>query len=255
MRGVVLLSIIAAVTAQTCSVENSAKRDCGFAGINSDSCLAKGCCWSPAEANSATPWCFYKGTNSNSGYALTTVKPTSTGYSGTLSKLASESTPFGEDIKELKLDVYFQANDVLRVKITDSAKTRWEIPQSLISREETPSIEFDAADLNYSFEFTSSPFSFEVKRKSDGVSIFKSANSLVFKDQYIELATAVSPSATTFGLGESARLHHALQAGHTYTLWAGDVAALGKDINLYSSFPFYLQVEAGSAHGALLLNR
>jgi alpha-glucosidase (family GH31 glycosyl hydrolase) len=37
-------------------------------------------------------------------------------------------------------------------------------------------------------------------------------------------------------------------------MWAADIAALSFDKNLYGSFPFYLQMVNGLAHGAMLMN-
>jgi alpha-D-xyloside xylohydrolase len=44
---------------ETCSLSDSDKKDCGYAGITSNECTTKGCCWSPAGENSVAPWCFY----------------------------------------------------------------------------------------------------------------------------------------------------------------------------------------------------
>lgn len=43
----------------TCSLADSDKKDCGYAGITSSECTNKGCCWTPAGDNSVAPWCFY----------------------------------------------------------------------------------------------------------------------------------------------------------------------------------------------------
>ena len=43
-----------------CSVAESARRDCGFVGINQSKCVKKGCCWQPCQGCGAgVPWCFY----------------------------------------------------------------------------------------------------------------------------------------------------------------------------------------------------
>jgi hypothetical protein len=41
-------SMATALTSDTCTVSNTDKKDCGFAGITSNECSNKGCCWSPA---------------------------------------------------------------------------------------------------------------------------------------------------------------------------------------------------------------
>ncbi len=94
-----------------------------------------------------------------------------------------------------------------------------------------------------------------MKRVSDQVPVFQFDSSFVFTDQYIEFTTATNENSKTFGLGESSRLNHALKTDQTYTFWAIDLASLVKDKNLYSSFPYYLQMLDGKAHGALLMNR
>eukprot|EP00897_Mesotaenium_endlicherianum_P002406 jgi/Mesen1/2193/ME000152S01281 len=86
---------------------------------------------------------------------------------------------------------------------------------------------------------------------------------MVFKDQYLEVSTAVAPGASLFGLGESTRTGTLkLIPGSTYTLWAADTPSAATGVNLYGAHPFYMQVsgggagggEVGSSHGVLLLN-
>ncbi|KAI8816692.1 Six-hairpin glycosidase-like protein [Fimicolochytrium jonesii] len=43
---------------KSCNLQDAAKKDCGYAGINESQCVAKGCCWKPSTPNSKTPWCF-----------------------------------------------------------------------------------------------------------------------------------------------------------------------------------------------------
>lgn len=178
------------------------------------------------------------------------MKDTPTGVVGTLTLAGEPSTTFGADIEQLSFEVIYEANSYVRLRITDPVSSRWEIPANVVSR---PSAASRAVAAQYIFEYTASPFSFEVTRKSDGASIFKSG-SFVFKDQYIELSTTFDEKSSTFGLGESARLNHALTPGSTFTLWARDEPAAVKNVNLYGSFPYYLQMLNGRAHGAMLFN-
>lgn len=161
------------------------------------------------------------------------------------------NTVYGDSIKNLKLDVVYEANDYVRVKITDADNTRWEVPESLVNR---PSATTKATAPEYTLEYTETPFSFEVFRKSDAASIFKFSSEFMFKDQYIEFSSLFDADAKTFGIGESTRTHHALNPGSTFTLWARDEPAAVLDTNLYGSFPYYLQLLNGKAHGAMLMN-
>lgn len=235
----------------TCAVNDADRVDCGYAGITSDQCQSKGCCWSPAGENSAAPWCFYDGVAQTTQYSLSGMKATATGFEGTLNLIGNGDSVYGESIKTLKLQVLFESESYARIKITDPANERWEVPQSIVPR---PTVSKQPASLNYEFKYTANPFSFEIVRKSDGVTVYKFSDSLKFKDQYIELTSEFDSNAKTFGIGESTRTNHALTAGSTYTLWARDEPAAVMGVNLYGSLPYYVQMLNGKASGAMLFN-
>jgi hypothetical protein len=274
----VVATAVSLAYGQNCLLNDDEKKDCGFAGIDSTACVAKGCCWSPAGQNSATPWCFY-GSSDTSTYELESIGETAYGFSGVLVHTNTKGNKFhkygvNEDITRLKMDVFMQSDSTIRVRIDDASTSanRWQVPTSVIPRADST---LASETQDYAISFSTMPFAFEITRKSDGASLFKSSENLVFMDQYIVLSTTIDQSAKTFGLGvsylrqqylriivkichysqESARTSHALKSGQTYTLWAADVASYGKDINLYSSHPFYLQMVNNAAHGVLLLNR
>lgn len=117
------------------------------------------------------------------------------------------------------------------------------------------------------FSYTSNPFGFAITRRSNGEVLFNSTpgtskdtipsfNNLVFKDQYIELSTQLPPDSAIFGLGESTRSAGLrLAKGHTYTLWAAFIGSYNEDIDLYGSYPFYMDVrKQGLVHGVQLVN-
>jgi alpha-glucosidase (family GH31 glycosyl hydrolase) len=233
-----------------CAVSDSDKIDCGFAGIDQNGCESNGCCWSPAGENSDTPWCYNQAATPSLGYELNSLTETLYGYEGSLSLIGKGTSTYGADIPNLKLQVYFESEDIFHMKITDSNKERYEIPHSIIPRSVT---KIKPLSMNYKFSFTSSPFTFKVTRNSDGVDVFSNDSPIIFKDQYIELSTTIKSNAKTYGIGESTRLNQALNNG-VYTLWAADIPAAVFDVNLYGSFPYYVQMVDGSAHGAMLLN-
>ena len=249
------------VSSTSCGVDNSMKADCGYFGIQESDCLSKGCCWYAVNDGGKTPWCFYGTQSTDLGYSLSDMKETPTGYVGILSLIGSGSTTYGEDIKQLTLEVVFETVDIVRVKITDSHVKRWEVPETIISRPHATKRPDNGNDddsssvtLNYKFAYTESPFTFEVIRIKDNRSLFKLDSTLIYKNQYLEVTTAIDQDAYTYGLGESTRLNQALASDRTYTLWAADIAALGFNQNLYGSFPYYIQMVHGTAHGAMLMN-
>jgi alpha-D-xyloside xylohydrolase len=188
-------------------------------------------------------------------YTLTSIQSSPSGIIGNLKLTGEPSDKYGPDIETLKLEVYLGNENYVRVKISDPSSQRWEVPNTIVDRTVSDESEAKASTSSlYYFSYSKSPFTFTVTRQSDGATLFKSSEELVFKDQYITLGTSVSPTAKTFGLGESTRLEHSLVPGNTYTLWAADIGAQSFYSNLYGSFPYYLQLLDGQAHGALFMN-
>lgn len=143
------------------------------------------------------------------------------------------------------------------------------MPHTLIPRQKIDSKLKDAKIHELAVSYTRKPFGFAVTRISTGDVLFNSTppmtsaandellfNSLVFKDQYLEISTQLPAGASLYGLGESTRPDGLkLKTNHTYTLWATDIGSINLDMDLYGSYPFYLDVrEGGLSHGVLLLN-
>lgn len=163
----------------------------------------------------------------------------------------------------------------LRVHITDAEKQRWEVPYNLLPREKPPPALDRGRKLEASeyagkeliFAYTSDPFSFSVKRRSNGQILFDSRaeasdpySGLVFKDQYLEISTKLPKSGALYGLGENTQPHGIkLHPDDPYTLYTTDVSAINLNTDLYGSHPVYMDVRndgggEASAHAVLLLN-
>jgi len=156
------------------------------------------------------------------------------------------------------------------VTIKDAARSRWEIPESLVPRPGVTEACADAADASGALprcEYTvevdadaNAPFALRVKRSGAGASAAPLLDTtrfpLVFRDEYIQLGTSLPRTSTLYGLGESTRSAGLrLVAGTLYTLWARDTAAAVSDQNLYAARPFYVEVRAdGTSHGVLYLS-
>jgi len=61
-----LALVVAVIAAQSCTLSDAQKRDCGYIGINQQQCEGKGCCWKPAgnEQRNDVPWCYYSASTS-----------------------------------------------------------------------------------------------------------------------------------------------------------------------------------------------
>jgi alpha-D-xyloside xylohydrolase len=167
----------------------------------------------------------------------------------------------------------------LRVHITDAKNKRWEVPYNLLPRQQPPPLkpnikrfrknslsvsEYSSSELVFSY--TSDPFSFKVKRKSNGDTLFDTNSNdsdpfspLVFKDQYLEISTKLPKNASLYGLGENTQPNgFKLHPNDPYTLYTTDISAVNLNSDLYGSHPVYMDLrnEGGKpyAHGVLLLN-
>ncbi|TMW62649.1 hypothetical protein Poli38472_005267 [Pythium oligandrum] len=170
---------------------------------------------------------------------------------------------YGASIKELTVDVSQSGENAVRVKIADKNAKRWEVPRDLYTKGDLGKAgtaqwggSFTGSGSNLDFSYTEKPFTFKVTRKSDGYVLFDTSKlSLVLKDQYLQISTAVKSDLSIFGLGESTRDSLKINPGDKHTLWARDQFSNERINNVYGSHPFYLGLnDKGKAHGVLLLN-
>ncbi|XP_020208340.1 alpha-xylosidase 1 [Cajanus cajan] len=213
------------------------------------------------------------------GYRLVSIEETPDGGLIGILQVKQKTKIYGPDIPLLRFYVKHEAENRLRVHITDAQKQRWEVPYNLLPREQPPPLsqsigkfrknpitvsEYSGSELLFSY--TPDPFSFSVKRKSNGETLFDSSSgdsdpfsSLVFKDQYLEISTKLPKDASLYGLGENTQPHGIkLYPNDPYTLYTTDISAINLNADLYGSHPVYMDLRnAGgkaSAHAVLLLN-
>lgn len=205
------------------------------------------------------------------GYRLVSIEESTNGGGliGYLQVKQSTST-YGPDIPHLRLFVKHETQDRLRVHITDAEEQRWEVPYDLLPRDQPPppgakasSSPFTASEYaggDLIFSFTSDPFTFAVRRKSNGQTLFDSSyGTMVFKDQYLEISTHLPKTAALYGLGENTQPGGIrLRPNDPYTLYTTDISAINLNTDLYGSHPVYMDLrnEGGeaTAHAVLLLN-
>ncbi|XP_068655456.1 probable alpha-glucosidase Os06g0675700 [Aristolochia californica] len=222
------------------------------------------------------------------GYDLRSVEVHDSGKSLTADlRLIQPTATYGPDVPRLQLYASFETKERLRVKISDADHQRWEVPEDIIPRtvaaprkldwrdwrfltanqnvspKKAYTLSVPGSDLSLTLRATS-PFGFYVSRLSTGETLFDtspeksgSGASLVFKDQYLEISTALpADRASLYGLGEHTKKTLRLAHNETLTMWTADTASFNLDLNLYGSHPFYIDVRApsGDTHGVLLLN-
>ncbi|KAI8971501.1 alpha glucosidase [Mycotypha africana] len=197
----------------------------------------------------------YALSTSASGYKVDgKVKSTDAGLQIPLSLISDKKDGinlYGNTIENLVVDVDYETEERLHIKISDKEKKQYTVPDSPLGIER-PNVVHRAEKANYDFQYTAKPFSFRVVRKSDKAVIFDTSNMpFVFEDQYLELSTKLPDDANIYGLGEVTAPFR--RTTNITTIWARDNA---DDFyrNIYGSHPYYSEIRDGKAHGVLLMN-
>lgn len=213
------------------------------------------------------------------GYRLVYIEEIPDGGFVAFLQVKKRNIIYGPDIPNLRLFVKHETEGRLRVHIADADKPRWEVPYNLLPRENTPPLklpkgksrkipisESKFSGNEFIFSYTADPFTFAVKRKSSGQTLFDTSasnsdpySSLVFKDQYLEISTKLPIDASLYGLGENTQPHGIkLYPNDPYTLYTTDISAINLNQDLYGSHPVYMDLRnvggRPSAHAVLLLN-
>lgn len=196
---------------------------------------------------SLSPDCYFSSAN---GYKLTGYDDTELGIDYNLTWKGT--APFGNVIKNAIFRVEMREEYILRFKLFDADKERYEVPIKLdISNDR-------AHNPIYELKVVSDdPFYFQVIRTSTKKVIWDtSVGGMTFEDQFLQIATRL-PSTNVYGFGENVHgsLRHDLN-WKTWPMFARDQPTGDQNFqNHYGVHPFYICMEErGYAHGVLLMN-
>ncbi|KAJ2970724.1 hypothetical protein NQ176_g8046 [Zarea fungicola] len=186
------------------------------------------------------------------GYKASNVKTSNNGLTAQLSLAGKACNVYGNDLKDLILEVTYENDNRLHVKIQDAGNQVYQVPASVFPR---PSDKSAASSNKLKFSYKANPFSFTVARRDTGEVLFDtSAASLVFETQYLRLRTALPNDPYLYGLGEHSDPFRLNTTNYIRTLWNQDAYTIPNGANLYGDHPFYLEQRAHGAHGVFLLN-
>lgn len=156
------------------------------------------------------------------GYTASNVQNTTTGFTADLSLGGDACNVYGNEVEQLTLTVEYQASDRLHVGIQPryigpENETWFILPEAIVPKP-APSSDGDTSpdSSNFELSWTNDPtFSFTVKRKSSGDTLFTTEGSkIVYEDQFIEFVSPLPENYNLYGLGE---VMHGFRLGNNLT--------------------------------------
>ncbi|KAL2860148.1 glycosyl hydrolases family 31-domain-containing protein [Aspergillus pseudodeflectus] len=188
------------------------------------------------------------------GYKATKHWETKSGFYAHLSLSGPACNVYGTDLPDLKLEVEYQTDSRLHVKILDTNNTVYQVPDSVFPR---PGFGqwCSPKHSKLKFHFNADPFSFSVSRTDTGEILFDTTGSqLVFESQYVYLRTQLPLNPHLYGLGEHSDAFMLNTTNYTRTIYTRDAYGTPQGENLYGAHPIYFDHRGNATHGVFLLN-
>ncbi|KAM0551272.1 hypothetical protein ACHAPJ_008617 [Fusarium lateritium] len=188
------------------------------------------------------------------GYKATKHWQTRDGFYADLALAGKACDVFGVDLPKLKLEVEYQTEDRLHVKILDTNNTVYQVPDDIFPR---PGYGQWSSPKNskLKFNFKANPFSFSVTRRDTGEVLFDTSGSkLVFENQYVYIKTKLPQRPHLYGLGEHSDPFMLNATNYTRTIYTRDAYGTPNGQNLYGAHPVYFDHREKGTHGVFLLN-
>lgn len=156
------------------------------------------------------------------GYTASNVQNTTTGFTADLRLGGDACNVYGNEIEQLTLTVEYQASDRLHVGIQPryigpENETWFLLPEAIVPKPASSGDGDTSSDTSdFELSWTNDPtFSFTVKRKSSGDTLFTTGGSkIVYEDQFIEFVSPLPENYNLYGLGE---VMHGFRLGNNLT--------------------------------------
>ncbi|CBF84581.1 hypothetical protein AN8953.2 [Aspergillus nidulans FGSC A4] len=197
---------------------------------------------------------YVKDLSNCTGYKVTKHWKTRSGFYADLALAGPACNVYGIDLPKLKLEVEYQTDERLHVKILDTNNTVYQVPDSVFPR---PGFGQWCSPKNskLKFDFKPDPFSFTVSRTDTGEVLFDTTGTkLVFENQYLYLKTHLPQNPHLYGLGEHSDSFMLNTTNYTRTIYTRDAYGTPQGQNLYGAHPIYFDHRQDGTHGVFLLN-
>ncbi|KAF2011418.1 glycoside hydrolase family 31 protein [Aaosphaeria arxii CBS 175.79] len=188
------------------------------------------------------------------GYAASNVQDDGSKITADLTLAGAACNVYGEDISNLKLEVVYQTESRLHVKIYDADEQVYQVPEDVFPRPVSKDI--DPSDSALEITWVEKPFSFAIRRRDSNETLFDtSAASFIFESQYLRLRTSLPEAPHLYGLGEHTDPFHLNTTNYTRTQWNRDAYGTPEGRNLYGHHAIYFDHRgANGTNGVFLLN-
>lgn len=123
-----------------------------------EKCLQRGCCWQ-IDIDLKVPFCYFP-KNFTNYQVVKEIINTTAEISYLISKTKATFRP--KEILNLNVDIFYDSNNRLRVRVTDPVNKRFEVPLQINYDERLRS-----ADTDYYVHVNQNPFAIKVYRKSN----------------------------------------------------------------------------------------
>ncbi|XP_053996416.1 lysosomal alpha-glucosidase-like [Hylaeus anthracinus] len=226
-------------------------------GISESSCMQRGCCWKPVSKQKLTsqqvplkvPYCYYP--KNWSIYKYENFSKDGNDFSGFLKQTGNSF--YKNDLPLIKVETTSIDESIMRLKISDALKQRYEPPWPI----RTNSKLFSQRNTNtkYKLDTDNAKPGFKVYRTDGDTVIFDSIDigGFIFADQLLQIS-ALLPSHNIYGIGEHQTNLKLNTNWQSFTFFNKDQPPI-ENANLYGTHPFYLIMEdSGKSHGVLFLN-
>ncbi|KAH8690012.1 putative alpha-glucosidase [Talaromyces proteolyticus] len=195
------------------------------------------------------------GTASCPGYQASNVRTRNGAVvSADLTLAGPACNVYGTDLDNLKLEIEYETDKRVHVKIYDAAEQVYQVPTSVLPRPDSNNGHPVKSDFKVSIE--KNPFSLKVTRRSTNEVLFDtSGHPLIFESQYLGLRTSLPDSPNLYGLGESTDSFRLQTDNYIRTLWSRDAYLTPQNSNLYGNHPVYFDHRGSKGtHAVFLLN-
>lgn len=182
--------------------------------INKEVCLSRGCCWSAGDQNLTlnenkvlppvgVPYCYF-GANYQ-GYKV--VRNEDFGHTHVFYLKRQRPSGFRDDVPVVKLTAEMLSKNMIRVRLVDAVKARYEVPIPKLNLPSSFSGDNKLRpNITAAFDKTTSIFSIYrtdlgTKEKDDSALFSTNLGSLIYSDQFLQLSNKLS-SLYIYGIGE-----------------------------------------------------